>query len=135
MSQLAHHCGYVFGVISDDMLLSGFVEELILAIATMILLFVLPYVKLSNRPLVGGISRSSDMSYSLNSFHFPFAAFCWFVFIAPSQFQPTIASYGRYFIFLGVNLTFFFIMRRCFERQTGYVRDFLNNELKASLIK
>lgn len=97
----------VFGAsLASTKFLSGFSSELVVAVPTMILLVFLPYVNLTNRLLVRGISGLSDMSYSLYLFHFPFLAFCWFVFVAPSQLQPSVFSYGQFCILLAAALAF-----------------------------
>jgi peptidoglycan/LPS O-acetylase OafA/YrhL len=117
--------------LASSKFLSGFSSELVVAVPTMILVVVLPYINLANRLLVRCISVFSDMSYSLYLFHFPFLAFCWFVFIAPNQLQPTIFSYGLFFALLAATLIFCFIMWWLFERHTGHVRELLKNVLRA----
>lgn len=111
--------------------LIGFLSELVVAVPTMVLLAVLPEINVTNRLLVRGVSGFSDMSYSLYLFHFPFVAFCWFVFIAPSQQQPNLFSYGQFFTLLVMTLIFCFTMWWLFERHTSHVRDLLKNRLKA----
>jgi peptidoglycan/LPS O-acetylase OafA/YrhL len=124
---------FVFVVsLASTKLLSGFFAELVVAVSTAILLFVLPRrVKLSNRLLERCATGLSDMSYSLYLFHFPFVAFCWYVFVAPSQMQPSIGGYGKFFLCLMAALIFCFLMWRLFERQTSLIRDFL----KITLVK
>ena len=124
----------VFGAsLVSTKFLNGFSSELVVAVSTTLLLVVLPYVNLTNRLLVRGISGLSGMSYSLYLFHFPFLSFCWFVFIAPSQMQPTVLGYGQFFILLAATLVFCLTMWWLFERHTGHVRDLLKNGLKAVL--
>lgn len=116
--------------LASTKLLSGFFSELIVAVSTMLLLLVLPHVKLGNQLLVRGATGLSDMSYSLYLFHFPFVAFCWYVFIAPGQMQPTIWSYGQFLSFFAGTLIFCFTMWWLFERHTGYVRSLFKNRTR-----
>lgn len=113
-------------------LLSGFNGDLLVAVPSVILLLVFPSVKLSNRLVVHGASVLSDMSYSLYLFHFPFVAFCWFVFIAPIQLQPTLSSYVGFFALLATTVIFCFAMWWLFERHTNRVRTLLKNQLQPS---
>jgi peptidoglycan/LPS O-acetylase OafA/YrhL len=110
----------------------GFIGEMVVAVSTWGLLHILPYAKLNNRLLVRGATGLSDMSYSLYLFHFPFMAFCWFVFIAPNQFQPSVLSYGQFFILMTATLILCFAMWWIFERHTAYVRSILRDRLGVS---
>ncbi len=116
--------------LAGSKLLGGFSSELIVAVPSMILLLVLPHVKPGNRLLLRGATGLSEMSYSLYLFHFPFAAFCWFVFFAPDQAQPSAFSYVQFFAFFAATLAFCFVMWWLFERHTGHVRSLLKNGLR-----
>jgi peptidoglycan/LPS O-acetylase OafA/YrhL len=113
-------------------LLGGFAGELLAAAATMLLLLALPHVKLGGSPLARAAAKFSDMSYTLYLFHFPFVAFCWYVFVAPRQMQPSILGYGQFFIGLAATLLFCFVMWWFFERHTGRVRRYLRNALEVT---
>lgn len=110
-------------------ILSGFNADLVVAASTMLLLFVLPKADPFNLLLVRGATLCSDMSYTLYLFHFPFVAFCWYVYIAPGQMQPTIWGYSQVFILLAMTLAFCFCMWWIFERHTQLVRTFLKARL------
>lgn len=111
-------------------LLNGFFSEIVVAVPAMILLFFLPHVSLNNRLLAGGTRRLSDISYSLYLFHFPFAAFCWFVFVAPNQSQPSFFSYVEFIALFAATLFFCSTMWWFFERHTNHIRTLLIDRLK-----
>ncbi len=113
--------------------LIGFNGELVVAIASMVLLLTLPSVKLRHWLVVRVASAVSDMSYSLYLFHFPFVAFFWFVFIAPNQVQPTNFSYAGFFALLIGAVIFCFAMWWLFERHTNRVRIVLKNKFQSTL--
>lgn len=123
-----------FAALAGTKLLSGFSGDFLVAVPSVILLLVFPSVKLSNRFVVHGTAVLSDMSYSLYLFHFPFLAFCWFVFIAPIQLQPTLSSYVGFFTLLATTVIFCFAMWWLFERHTNRVRTLLKNQLQSSAV-
>jgi peptidoglycan/LPS O-acetylase OafA/YrhL len=109
--------------------LNDFSSELVIAVSTMSLLVMLPHIKLKSKFFIRVVSKLSDMSYSLYVFHFPFIAFCWFLFTAPQQYQPTLLIYIQFFSSLVITLIFCFFMYFVFERQTSSVRFFLKSML------
>lgn len=123
-----------FAALASAKFLSGFVSDLVVALPTMILLLVLPNMRLNNLLVVRGATMLSDMSYSLYLFHFPFVAFCWFVFIAPTQIQPTFSGYVGFLALAASAVAFCFAMWWLFERHTNRVRAFLKTRLQPSVM-
>lgn len=114
---------------------TGFGSDLIVAVASALLLLVLPSIQISNWVVVRTASMLSEMSYSLYLFHFPFVAFFWFVFIAPIQLQPNSSSYINFFILSIAAIIFCFVMWWLFERHTISLRTVLINKLKLASLQ
>jgi peptidoglycan/LPS O-acetylase OafA/YrhL len=80
-------------------------------------------------------ARLADFSYSIYLFHFPFIAFLWFCFLAPTQVAPSASGYALFGVIFACSVTYAYLMWWFFERNTNSLRRWVSGSLTMSRAK